>query len=197
MQCGRVCDVTYEPRPLTEYNAFRQGLMSLNGQDYEDAESHPGFLLDRIAPDATVYGWWPTEYNTPCLAWKSPRGWSATVVDNDDLGWPNSVFFVRATDLCDAIMAAAEPTSLLELICFTCEVASDPTNDEHWIDKMKGLAWGLLRLLDNDHDRRLATRLIAGLDLTGAGECLLDGDPLDEQSITSEDLLLVHTPDAA
>lgn len=186
--------MTFEDAPMTEHRILTDALKALTGADFEAAEDHPGVLLDLVTDDNTVvYGWWPANYNTPVLAWQSPRGWSATIVDSDDLGWPDNAWYDRARDLGSAFLDAPEPTTVLDLLRTACAAAANPDFADHWREKNKALAWGLLRLL-NLEVRLLGTHIAAGhgLDLTGAGEALLDGMPLPDAQVQRDDLLIEH-----
>lgn len=161
--------------PFTEFDAFEAGLKSLTGSDYDNADDHPGTLLHQIADnDTTIYAWW-CHSGVPLMAWKSPRGWSATVVHSTD-GWYNEMWFSRPDTLGAALLVASEPTSLLGLIATACDHATFsthaiPANEVlGYRANYRALAWGLRFLLDPE-DRASADSIAAnyGCDIDSQG----------------------------
>jgi hypothetical protein len=166
---------------FTEYRTFEDGLKSLTGADFHD-DADPGTLLDKVTgDDTTVYVWWPAGgYDTPCLAWQSPRGWSAVVVDNEHDGWFGEMWHGKVHDLGSALLGAPEPTTLLALIATACDVATNYANAKHWREKQQGLAWGLRLLLDTTEDREAADRIADDYAVTIDGKGVLNWyDPED------------------
>lgn len=156
---------------FTEYNTFEDGLKSLTGADFHD-DADPGMLLDKITDDdTTVYVWWPADgYDTPCLAWQSPRGWSAVVVDNENDGWFQEMWYGKVHDLGTALLIAPEPTTLLSLFTDACDTATNYAYAAHRRDKHKGLAWGLRLLLDTIEDREAADQIAENYAVTIDGK---------------------------
>jgi hypothetical protein len=71
---------------LAEYLSLSDCLKRLPGSEFE-THDHPAVVLDRATgPSTQVWGWWADDESTlPCLVWRSARGWSAAVVEPDEL----------------------------------------------------------------------------------------------------------------
>lgn len=186
-------ETTTRTRPaLTEYSTFDQALQSLTGADFANAEAHPGALLNQITgDDTTVYVWWPVEFDTPCLAWESPRGWSAVVVDSYGDGWANELWFTRATNFGHALLSAPEPTTLRGLLISACDRATDYNTEKHTQHKQKALAWGLRILMGpvgRDTADKIAQDYACTIDGAGTTDCYRDFDSISDEALRAEDL---------
>jgi len=74
---------------LTEFWVLSDALKQCRGRDFE-GHRHPAVVVDRATgPSVRVWGWWTQDNPAiPCLLWCGQRGWSATLVEPDELDSP-------------------------------------------------------------------------------------------------------------
>lgn len=93
-----------------EFLKLSEDLKQFRGLDFEDHD-HPGVMLDRATdPSVRVWGWWtPDDPGIPCLLWCGKWGWSATLVEPDELGSPGYelAFWSHRIKLLDLALANA------------------------------------------------------------------------------------------
>lgn len=72
-----------------EFLRLSDALKQCRGTEFE-SHTHPGVVFDRATgASVRVWAWWSRgEPAIPCLLWCSEPGWSATVVEPDNLGSP-------------------------------------------------------------------------------------------------------------
>jgi hypothetical protein len=73
----------------TEFLMLSDALKECRGRDFEN-HNHPAVVFDRATgPSVRVWGWWTAgDPAIPCLLWCGERGWSATLVEPDELDGP-------------------------------------------------------------------------------------------------------------
>jgi len=134
-----------------ELLSLGEDLKRCRGKEYEDHD-HPAVLVDRATrPSVRVWGWWAdTEPRLPCILWSSERGWSATVVEPDDIDGPGyeMAYWSHRVKLLDLALAnALGPYRTLPAL--ELHVAGDttpPILDPHGFQVRQALLWGIVQL---------------------------------------------------
>jgi hypothetical protein len=133
-----------------EFLMLSDALKQCRGQDFEN-HGHPGVVFDRATgPSIRVWGWWTQdEPAIPCLLWCGEHGWSATVVEPDELDGPGYelAFWSHRIKLLDLALANAlgPYPSLREL---ELHVAADTALGlgSHGSRMTEALSWGIVQL---------------------------------------------------
>jgi len=144
----------------TEFLMLSDALKQCRGRDFE-SHHHPAVVFDRATgPLVRVWGWWTQDDPAiPCLLWCGERGWSATLVEPDELDGPGYelAFWSHRIKLLDLALASAlgpHPT-LGELELHVTADASLPLV-QHGSKRNTAMLWGIrqLRLARSPHLRR-------------------------------------------
>jgi hypothetical protein len=145
---------------LTEFLMLSDALKQCRGRDFE-SHHHPAVVFDRATgPSVRVWGWWTQDNPAiPCLLWCGERGWSATLVEPDELDGPGYelAFWSHRIKLLDLALANAlgpHPT-LGELELHVAADASLPL-EQHGSRRREAMLWGIrqLRIARSQHHRR-------------------------------------------
>jgi len=146
---------------LAEFWMLSDALKQCRGRDFESYR-HPAVVFDRATgPSVRVWGWWTQDIPAiPCLLWCGERGWSATLVEPDELDGPGYelAFWSHRIKLLDLALANALGPHLtlgeLEL-----HVAADASLllGQHGSSRNEAMLWGIRQLRTERSQRHRRT----------------------------------------
>lgn len=138
------------PASQAQYLALSAALSEFTGRAFEE-HRHPAVLLDRATGASTrVWGWWAqTDPPLPCLLWSGEHGWSAAVVEPDDLdseGYERDFWAHRIKLLDIALANALGPYPSLEDLELRVNAAASFGAGHHDDLVRRAMRWGILQL---------------------------------------------------
>lgn len=168
-----------------QYLALSAALSEFTGRAFE-AHRHPAVLLDRATgPSTRVWGWWAeTDPPLPCLLWSGEHGWSATVVEPDDLdseGYERDFWAHRIKLLDIALANALGPYPTLEDLELRVNGAASFGIGNRDDATRHAMRWGVLQLR--------AARARFGTPLANPDQCTVAGSGTVDEELARHALL--------